>query len=633
MFDLVQRNKKIIQIVLAIILLPFAFFGVDSYFRDSATGATIAKVAGSEISEQEFQQALRDRQEQLRSMSGGRVDPALLDSPEMRFSVLESLVRQRLLIRQGVKNGVTVTPEQLRAYISEAPIFQGDDGKFSMARYEQFLKGQNTNAAIFENRVRQDLILTQMSDPYQQSSFIPRSVAERLHRITEQQREVSRSLIAPEKFVSSVKLEPDAPQKYYEGHQDEFRIAEQVRAEYVVLSLDSLLPQIQVEPAEAKKYYDERQREFGVPETRQASHILIAVDKSADAAARQKAKAKADEVAAELKKNPNSFAELAKKYSQDPGSAAKGGDLGTFSRGSMVKGFDDRVFSMKVGEISGPVETEYGYHIIRVTAINAGSIKSFDQVRPEIERELKKQHAGRRLAELAEQFNNIVFEQSDTLKPAAELVKQAPQTSGWITRSHADDPRLNHPKLLQALFSEDVLVNKRNTEAIEVAPGTIVAARLADHKPARVQAFEDVKAAIEKKLLQTRASQLAAEDGRKQLDQLREGKAAELKWSTPELVSRADPKGFAEPVLRQVFKADADKLPAYAGVEAPEGGYMLLKVTRLVEPQKIDSAQQKQLSEALAQMVGEEQFTAYLASLKSKAKISLNKDAFEKKER
>ena len=357
------------------------------------------------------------------------------------------------------------------------------------------------------------------------------------------------------------------------------------------------------------------------------------MDKSADAAARQKAKAKADEVAAELKKNPNSFAELAKKYSQDPGSAAKGGDLGTFSRGSMVKGFDDAVFSMKVGEISGPVETEYGYHIIRVTTINAGSIKSFDQVRPEIERELKKQHAGRRLAELAEQFNNIVFEQSDTLKPAAELVKQAPQTSGWITRSHADDPRLNHPKLLQALFSEDVLVNKRNTEAIEVAPGTIVAARLADHKPARVQAFEDVKAAIEKKLLQTRASQLAAEDGRKQLDQLREGKAAELKWSTPELVSRADPKGFTEPVLRQVFKADADKLPAYAGVEAPEGGYMLLKVTRLVEPQKIDSAQQKQLSEALAQMVGEEQFTAYLASLKSKAKISLNKDAFEKKER
>jgi peptidyl-prolyl cis-trans isomerase D len=633
MFDLVQRNKRIIQIVLAIVLLPFAFFGVDSYFRDSATGATVAKVAGSEISEQEFQQAVRDRQEQLRSMSQGRIDPALLDSPELRFSVLESLVRQRLLLHQGLKSGITVTPEQLRAYISQAPIFQGEDGKFSMARYEQFLKGQNTNAAVFENRVRQDLILTQVSDAYQQSSFVPRTVAERLHRISEQQREVSRVLISPDKFAAGVKLEADAAKKYYDSHQDEYRIPEQVRVEYVTLSLDSLLPQIQVEPGELKKYYDEHQREFGVPESRQASHILIAADKSAGADAKEKAKAKADEIVAELKKNPNAFAELAKKYSQDPGSAAKGGDLGTFTRGSMVKGFDDAVFSMKVGEISPPVETEYGYHIIRVTGITPGQAKSFEQVRPEIEREVKKQRAGRRLAELAEQFNNTVFEQSDSLKPAAELVKQAPQTSGWLTRNRAEDARLNNPKLLQAIFSEDVLVNKRNTEAIEVSPGTIVAARVVDHRPARVQPFEDVKAGIEKKLLQSNASQLAAREGRQQLDQLRQGQATQLQWSAPQLVSRADSKGLAEPVMRQVFKTDAEKLPAYAGVEMPEGGYMLLRVSRVVNPDKTDTAQQKQLSEALSQMVGEEQFTAYVASLKSKAKISLNKDAFEKKER
>jgi len=301
----------------------------------------------------------------------------------------------------------------------------------------------------------------------------------------------------------------------------------------------------------------------------------------------------------------------------------------------MVKGFDDAVFSMKAGEISAPVETEYGYHIIRVTGINPGQVKSFEQARPEIERELKKQRAGRRLAELAEQFNNTVFEQSDSLKPAAELVKQAPRTSGWMTRTRAEDPQLNNPKFLQSVFSEDVLVNKRNTEAIEVAPGTIVAARIAEHKPARVQPFEDVKASIGKKVLQTRASQLAAQEGRQQLDQLRQGLSTPmtLQWSAPQLVSRADPKGFTEPVLQQVFKIDAGKLPAYAGSEMPEDGYMVLKVTRVVEPEKVDTAQQKQLSEALSQLVGEEQFTAYLASLKSKAKISLNKDAFEKRER
>ncbi len=358
MFNLVERNKRIIQIILAIIILPFAFFGVDSYFRDSATGATVAKVGDSEISEQEFQQALRDRQEQMRSMSGGRVDAAFLDSPEMRFSVLEGLIQQRLLIRQGLKNGITVTDDQLRAYIAQAPVFQGDDGKFSMARYEQYLQAQNQNAAMFENRVRQDLILMQMSEAYQQSSFVSRTVAERLHRITEEQREVSRAVISTDKFASQVKIDADAARKYYESQQDEFRIPEQVRVEYVALSLEALLPQIQLEQAEVKKYYEEHQREFGVAETRQASHILIAADKTAGAEAREQAKTRAEEIAAELKQNPNKFAELAKKHSQDPGSAAKGGDLGTFSRGAMVKAFDAAVFGMKPGDVSAPVETD-----------------------------------------------------------------------------------------------------------------------------------------------------------------------------------------------------------------------------------------------------------------------------------
>jgi peptidyl-prolyl cis-trans isomerase D len=296
----------------------------------------------------------------------------------------------------------------------------------------------------------------------------------------------------------------------------------------------------------------------------------------------------------------------------------------------MVKAFDAAVFNMKPGEISAPVETEYGYHIIRVTGVTPGQIKPLEQVRSEIENELRKQRAGRRFAELAEQFNNTVFEQSDSLKPAAELVKQPPQTSGWITRTGTQEARLNNPKLLQTIFSEDVLVNKRNTEAVEISPGTIVAARVIEHKPARVQPFEDVKDVVQARLVQNRASQLAAQAGREQLEQLRQGKGVQPGWSTAQLVSRANPKDFAEPALRQVFKADAVNLPAYAGVEAPGGGYMLLRISRIVEPQKVDTAQQKQISESLAQIVGEEQFSVYLASLKAKAKVSLNKDQFEK---
>jgi peptidyl-prolyl cis-trans isomerase D len=630
MFDLVQRNKRIIQIVLAIIILPFAFFGVDSYFRDGASGRAIAKVGDYEISEQEFTNALRDRQEALRNMSGGRIDPALLDSPELRFSVLDALVRQRVLLDHALRSGMTVSTDQLRGYIAQAPDFHGEDGQFSIARYEQILKGRGESVSMFENRVRNQVLTGQLSEAYSATSVVPRTVAERLLRITEQKREVSRAIISPDRFVAAVKLEDDAAKKYYDGHQDEFRIPEQVRVEYVTLSLDSLLPQIQVDAAEVKKFYDEHQRQFGIPESRQASHILIAADKSASEEARKKARALADQIYNEVKKNPAAFPELAKKHSQDPGSAAKGGDLGSFGRGSMVKAFDDAVFNMKVGEISAPVESEYGYHVIRVTGVTPGQLKSVDQARPEIEKELKKQVAGRRFAELAESFNNTVFEQSDSLKPAAELLKTAPRTSGWITRNGAVDAQLNNPKLIQAIFSEDVRVNKRNTEAIEIAPGTIVAARVSEYKPSALKPFSDVQASIEKTLVQNRASQLAAQDGRRQLEELRQGKAPQLSWDAPQLVSRIDPKGMPEPVVRQVFKADAHKLPSYTGVEAPGGGFMLLKITRVEEPQKIDAAQQKSLSEGLAQLTGDEQFAAYMASLKQKAKIKLDKDQFEK---
>jgi peptidyl-prolyl cis-trans isomerase D len=298
----------------------------------------------------------------------------------------------------------------------------------------------------------------------------------------------------------------------------------------------------------------------------------------------------------------------------------------------MVKQFDDAVFSMKPGEISGPVESEYGYHIIQLSGVNPSKMRSFEEARPEIERELKKQRVARVYAELAEKINTTAFEQSDTLKPVSDLAKQAPQRSGWITRTSAQDPRLNNPKLLQAIFSDDVLNNHRNTEAVEIAPGTLVVARVVEHKPSAARPFEEVKAAIEKKLVETRATQLAAQQGRQELEQLRQGKDLQLQWSAPELVSRREAKGLPQPVVKEAFKADASKLPAYTGVEAPGGGYVLVRISRVVEPEKIDRAQQNSLSDAVSQMVGEEQFSAYLESLKQKTNVKINKEAIERKQ-
>lgn len=451
-----------------------------------------------------------------------------------------------------------------------------------------------------------------------------------LLRISEQQREVSHVTFAADRFLSQVKLEPDAAKKYYDSHQDEFRVPEQVRIEFVTLSADALAGQIKPSADELRKAYDENAKRFVVKEARQASHILITPEgDSPDAKA--KAKAKAEELHAQLKKNPGSFAALAKQHSQDPGSAANGGDLGFFERGSMVKSFDDAVFSMKAGEISAPVESEFGWHIIRLATVRGGKGKSFEEARPEIEAELKKQLAARKFAELAEVFSNTLFEQSDSLKPAAELIKAQPQTSGWINRTGADNAMLGNQRLLQAVFSEDVLQNKRNTEAIEVAPGVLVGARVAEHKPTTVQPFDQVSAALVKKLTLQQAGQLAAQEGRARLEALRQGKEVQLAWSTPQLVGRGDPKGLPGEVLRQAFKADTGKLPSYSGTEIPGGGYALVRVSKVQDV--ADGAKDKQnaIAQTLRQVAAQAELAAYLGSLKKKTETRIRAEAIERK--
>lgn len=627
MYDFVYKNKKLMQIILALIVLPFAFFGIDSYFRGGTGGDTVAVVGNYKISQAEFSQALRERQESLQRMAGGRVDPAMLDSNELRFSVIDNLVQQRLLIERGLKAGLLVTDRQVQDIVGSVEAFR-EEGKFSYARYEALLKAQGMTPVIFEQRVRQDLLTDHAAHGFTASSFVSRAEAANLLRISEQQREISHFTLAADRFLPQVKLEADAVKKYYDGHQDEFRIPEQVRIEFVVFSGENLLAQVQPAPAEVRKAYEDNLRRYEVKETRQASHILIAAD---GAEAKKKAKAKADEIHAQVKKNPKDFAALAKQHSQDPGSAANGGDLGFFERGAMVKAFDDAVFSMKPGEISPPVESEFGWHIIRLAGVRAGKAKTFEEARPEIEAELKKQMATRKYAELAEGFSNTLFEQSDSLKPAADLIKAKTQTSGWISRNTGDNVLVSNPKLLQAIFSEDVLGNKRNTEAIEVAPGVLVAARVIEHKPSTVQPFEQVSAALAKKLTQQQAAQLAAQEGRARLAALREGKDSQVAWSAPQLVNRGDAKGVPAEALRQAFKTDAAKLPAYSGVETGNGGYTLIRVSKVQEAGEGAKDKQNAIGQTLRQVSGQAELAAYLDSLKRKADVKIRKELVEKK--
>ncbi len=635
MLDVIREHAqgKIAKFILVLIIIPFALWGVDSYLKQGGSGPVVAKVAGGEIMQNEFLQALKDQQEQMRASLGKNFDPSIMANPEIRKSVLDGLVNQRIMLADATQEGLTVSDTQLAKFISGIEAFW-ENGTFSHTRYESVLRQQNMTTGMFEHRLRQDLLLQTAQEGVSRNAFIPRVVANNLIRINEQQREASQSVIQIEQFMPQAKVDAVAIKDYYDKHQDEFRLPEQARLEYVVLSAEHLTTLVAVSEEEIAAYYKEHASQFGQAEERQASHILIGVAATASAAEKTAAMDKARKVLQEVKQAPGNFAQFAKQYSQDTGSASQGGDLGYFGRGAMVKPFEDAAFQMAAGDISDLVQSDFGYHIIKLTAIKPAKLRPLQEVHGEITQELKKQKAGRKFVENAENFSNLVYEQGDSLTPVAQQLGLKVEQSGWVTRLASDTPLLNSPKLLQAVFTEEVLKNKRNTEAVEVVPNTLVAARMLEYKAASVKPLEEVSAALGQRLQRQQASVLAVKWGKDALAQLQQGNApAGLAWSQPQLVSRAKPADLTADVLKETFRAKADKLPAYIGIENNQGGYTLVKVTRLVEGAAMEEARKQAYAQRFANMLEREYATAYLASLKQKTKVEIRKDALEKAER
>jgi len=630
MFDFVRNKKWVVQLILGAIVVTFAFFGIDAYFRGTGTGSAIAKVGDQRITQGEFSEALRRQQEQVRQMLGNQADATTLDNPEIRAVVLDRMIRQRLLVEQAAREGIVVPDSDLQKLLLDIPEFR-EGGKFSMARYQEFLKSRRRTAVQFESELRADLMAQRLGDAYLGTAIVPTTVADRLARLREQKREVSLSVINADQFLDQVKLDPNAAKQYFESHQAEFQIPEKARVQYLVLSPETLMSQGAVPEDEARAFYQQNLARFQKPEERQASHILINADKTASPEARAAAKAKIEALLAQVKQKPDSFAALAKANSQDTGSASKGGDLGFFGRGMMVKPFEDAAFGLKVGGIAGPVETEFGYHIIKLTAVKPAQTMDFAHARPQIEQELKRQSADKRFAEAAEIFSNIVYEQADSLKPAAEQLKLTIQESPWITRSGTEVAALNNPRLLAAIFSSDALENKRNTEAVDIGNNTLVAARVIEHKPAAMKPFDEVSAEIKKNLLLREAQKLAQTEGQAKLAKLRAGEQLKLPWSDPKVVSRTNAEGLPPEAVQKVFRTDTATLPAFAGTDLSNGGYGLIKVLKVIDPTEIKTAQRRELVQALNQAAGQEDLAAYLGSLRKDYDVKINQELLQQK--
>ena len=628
MFDFVSNHKRIVQVVLALIMLPFAFFGVDYYFRSGdARVGDVAKVGSYAITQFEFDQSLREQQDRMRQQLGRNFDPALFDNPEVRMAILDQLVNQQLLLQKAGRLGFRVTDSQLQQVIAQLPVFQ-ENGQFSAERYRQVLAAQNMTPLFFESRMRQELLLSALQDPIALGAVVARGSAERYLDLLEQQRVVAVAHVDAEPFAKSVKVDDAEVKAFYEANAKAFETPEQVRFEYVLLAQDTLAPGVVVDPAEVRKAFEENARQYSQPEERKAAHILIAVKPDAKDDEKAAARKKAEDLLAQAKAAPQRFAELAKAHSQDPGSASEGGNLGSFPRGTMVKAFDDAVFAMKPGEVAGPVQTEFGFHVIRLDGVTPSRSRPFEEVKAQIEADLRRQKAAQKFATAAEQLQNLVYEQADSLQGPAKTLGIEVRSSPLVTRAQAQAIAQGNAKFVQALFSPESLSGKRNTEAIEIAPNTLIAGRITEHKPAAPRPLAEVAEEIRRQLVRKAAGELAQKAGMEKMALLEQGRSpkdAGLVFGAPVPLTRnqAQP-GFSPDALARIFRLAPEALPKLIGLANERGGFSVYRVEKVIEPPPPDAAKLAAASSRLGEQLGRELFTADLAVLKANGEVKIN---------
>ncbi|MCJ0763811.1 SurA N-terminal domain-containing protein [Variovorax terrae] len=638
MFDFVRKHTKIMQFLLFLLIFPsFVLFGVDGYNRFREKGEAVAKVDGHDINQSEWDAAHKEEVERLRS-SMPSIDPKLLDSPEARYATLERLVRDRVLLAAADKFKLATSDQRLARELQENPTIASlrrPDGTLDMDRYRQLAGSQGMTPEMFEARVRGDLSTRQVLMGVAGTGFATAAQADVALNAYFEKRDVQLARFNTSDFAAKISPSDAELEAFYKNNQALFQAPEQANIEYVVLDLDTVKKGLTVNEQDLKTYYEQNATRLSGQEERRASHILINAPKSASAADRQKARQKADALLAAVRKAPDSFADVAKKNSQDPGSAPNGGDLDFFARGAMVKPFEDAVFAMKKGDISDVVESDFGYHIIKLTDIRAPKQRSFEEMRPEIEAELMKQQAQRKFAEMADAFTNGVYEQSDSLKPVADRLKLDIKTASNVMRKPAPGATgvLANPKFLNAIFSPDSVEKKRNTEAVETGASQLVAGRITQYTPAHVLPLAEVKANVRERVLAARGAEQAKKEGLAKLEAWKANPAAAVLPETAE-VSRDQTQKLPAPVVEAALRADASALPVLVGVDLGAQGYAVLKVNKVVARDEAKEASAKQDRAQYAQWVTSAEGMAYYNLLKErfKAQIKVAKPAARKSE-
>lgn len=626
MFDTIRTHKKYLMGFLLILIIPsFILFGVQGFNESDQRGAVVATVDGEEITQLEWDQAHQAESQRLREAMP-TLDAKLLDSEEARYATLERLVRQRVLAVAAQKLNLYTSDQRLARDLQDNEVIASlrrPDGTLDVEAYRQLVGRQGMTPEMFEAQVRADLSQRQVAQGIQGSGFAPQGLAKVALDAFFEQREVQVARFAPSDFAARVELSDADIETFYNANPALFQSQEQADVEYLVLDTATLQKNVTLAEAEVRAYYDQNASRLSGNEERRASHILLTLAPGASAADKAAVREKAAALLAQVKAAPQTFADVAKANSQDPGSAVNGGDLDFFARGSMVKAFEDAAFALQKGAISDLVETEFGFHIIQLTDIKAPPQRSFESMRAEIEADLKKQQAQKLFADSAEAFSNFVYEQGDNLTAAAERFKLDLQTVKGLTRQPQGGagPWTNE-RLINAVFAADSIEKKRNTEAIETASGQLVSARMVNYTPARTRPLAEVSEGVRQRLLAQRSAELARETGAKQLEAWKTGTDA-AGLSAALVVSRDNAQGLAGPVLNAALSADPKQLPAWVGVGLGEQGYAVVKVDKVLPRQPRDAQALVQETEQYSQWWSSAESLAYYDTLKERFKVQI----------
>lgn len=623
MFESIRRHQRLMQFLLLVLIFPaFAFFGIQGYDRFFSGDGELATIGDTSITRQDFDAAQRAQREQLRQALGERYDPSMLDTPAARQRILESLIAQRALLLDAIERKIIVPDALLRETIRASGV-GGEDGQFDLERYRSLLQARGQSEAAFESGVRRDLAMQMMPESIGQTVSLPAALVDGVLAFAEQAREVREIVYEPARYERGIEPDTDELSAWYDGHPQAFVVPEQANVAYLVLDEDAVRTRIEVSTEDARAWYEQNIDHFVTAEQRRASHILIRLDPDAGADARAAARAQAEDIERQLREGAD-FAALARAESQDPGSAAAGGDLGFFTREMMVEPFSDAAFSLNEGETSAPVETDFGFHIIRVTAIRPGVQRSFESVRADVESEIRRQLAASRFAEAAETFSNLVYEQPDSLEPAAErfgLEIHTAEVQRDGAPALASDHPLNNRRVLAAIFSHEVLERGNNSQALEAGPSRLVSVRVLQHHPEYRRTFEEVKGEVRQRVIAEQAHRLAVQAGQARIAELRAGGDSDG-FGTVRTVHRSADEDFPAEAAVAVFRAATDTLPTWVGIDLGERGYSIYEIVRVIAPdEKIVRERRELWRRELQQAYAQQTIADYVATVVEKASV------------